>query len=78
LETCAATAGLDALKEKLPDAPIIDYLRALFALRAGRPNKRAPLPQLWNDTSGLRPWQFLRAEAQIVLASKPGVPKNSW
>ncbi len=67
----AALSRLDRLFAVLPDVPTINYLRALFALRAGVTDKaRAIAGSLETAHPGLVQGRFLRAEVQIVLAAK--------
>jgi tetratricopeptide (TPR) repeat protein len=73
----AATQVLDRLKEKLPPTPSVDYLRALFALRAGALDKaRGMLGSLETAYPKLVQVKFLRAEAQIVTSKPSTVEKH--
>jgi hypothetical protein len=67
-----ASATLEKLKASLPDAPLVDYVRALLALRAGRPEQaRAITGTLETAHPQFIPGKFLRAEAQLITASRP-------
>jgi hypothetical protein len=67
----SALAGLDRLKEMLPDQPLLDYLRAVVALRSGRPElARSMAGALEATHPKFIHGKFLRTEAQIVLAAK--------
>jgi predicted Zn-dependent protease len=66
-----ATSALERLKEVLPGAPLVDYVRGLVALRAGRPEQaRAIAGMLETTHPNFIYGKFLKAEAQIVLATK--------
>lgn len=70
-DLASASARLDALKDKIPDAPILDYLRALMALRSGRPEQARSLSAaLEAARPEFIPVKFLRAEVSILLANK--------
>lgn len=67
-----ASATLEKLKASLPDAPLVNYVRALLALRAGRPEQaRAITGTLETAHPQFIPGKFLRAEAQLIMASRP-------
>src|SRR5262245_19126304 len=67
-----ALKELEKLKSALPDTPLIDYARALFALRAGRPEQtRAITGTLETAHPQFVPSRFLRAEAQLIMAARP-------
>jgi hypothetical protein len=70
-DTARAEAELKSLKQALPDSPLLDYLRGLLALRAGRPEQaRAIGKTLETAHPDFAHGKFLRAEAQVVLATK--------
>lgn len=72
-----ASSVLERLNEKLPEIPLVDYLRALFALRGGAPDKaRGICGTLETTHPNFVHGKFLRAEAQIVLAAKPGTAER--
>ncbi len=67
----AATEVLDRLKETVPDLPLIDYLRALFGLRAGATDKaRGITGSIETAHPSFVYAKFLRAESQIIASSK--------
>jgi tetratricopeptide (TPR) repeat protein len=70
-DTARAGVALDWLKQALPDSPLVDYVRGLLALRGGRPEQaRAIANTLVTAYPDFVYGKFLRADAQIVLASK--------
>jgi tetratricopeptide (TPR) repeat protein len=70
-DTARAGVALDGLKQALPDSPLIDYVRGLLALRGGRPEQaRAIANTLGATYPEFAYGKFLKADAQIVLASK--------
>ena len=69
----SASATLMQLGEQGAKAPVIDYLRAVFALRDGRPDQaRAIAATLETSYPSFVYAKFLRAETQIVSATNPG------
>ena len=73
-DLAGASARLEKLKEKLPTVATLDYLRGLFALRAGKVEKaRGIAGSIESTHPGFVPGKFLRAEAQIVAAAKARV-----
>ena len=63
---------LHRLQQRDLPAPIIPYLRALFALRAGRADQaRSIAAALATTHPDFLAAQFLRAEAQIVMTARP-------
>jgi tetratricopeptide (TPR) repeat protein len=67
-----ATVALDHLKQALPETPLVDYVRGLLALRAGRPEQaRAIAKTLETVHPNFIYGKFLKAEAQVVLSAKP-------
>jgi hypothetical protein len=70
-DTARAGGALDWLKQVLPDSPLVDYVRGLLALRGGRPDQaRAIANTLATAYPDFVYGKFLRADAQVVLASK--------
>jgi tetratricopeptide (TPR) repeat protein len=62
---------LEHLKQTLPASPLVDYVRALVALRAGRPKQaRAIAGTLETSHPNFVYCKFLKADAQIVLAGQ--------
>lgn len=70
-DTAQAGVALEELKQALPDSPLIDYVRGLLAMRRGRPEQARAIA---NTLGAAHPdfvyGKFLKADAQVVLASK--------
>lgn len=70
-DTAQAGVVLERLKQALPDSPLVDYVRGLLAARGGRPDQaRAIANTLGTSHPDFVYGKFLKADAQVVLASK--------
>lgn len=72
-ETSQSAAALDRLKQKLPQTPLVEYMRGLIALRDGRPEQARSIAKTLETSHPKFVYgKFLKAQAQIVLSNKPG------